>query len=71
MPAIALKAHYDGQQILLDEKFDLPVNAQLLITVLPIKADSNPEPWLAIATESLARAYADDEPEYTLEDIKQ
>ena len=44
MPAIAIKAHDDGQQILLDEKFDLPVNAQLLITVLPIKANSNPEP---------------------------
>jgi len=71
MPTIALKAHYDGQQILLDENFDLPVNAQLLITVLPIKANCSTGPWLAIATESLARAYGNDEPDYTLEDVKQ
>lgn len=34
MPSIALRAHYDGNQILLDEEFALPVNAQLIVTVL-------------------------------------
>lgn len=35
MPTIHLKAHFDGQAIQLDEQFDLPRDAQLLVTVLP------------------------------------
>lgn len=35
MPTIRLKAHFDGQAIQLDEQFDLPRDAQLLVTVLP------------------------------------
>ena len=35
MPTIQLKAHFDGQAIQLDEQFDLPCDAQLLVTVLP------------------------------------
>lgn len=71
MPAIALKAHYNGQHILLDEQYDLPVNARLLVTVLPADSDSDKEPWFALAKESLALAYSDNEPEYTLDDLKQ
>lgn len=70
MPVSALKAHYDGQHILLDAPFDLPVNAQLLITVLPSERESDLESWLTIASESLARAYGDEEPEYSSEDVK-
>ena len=70
MPVSALKAHYDGQHILLDDPFDLPVNAQLLITVLPSERASDLESWLTIASESLARAYGDEEPEYSTADVK-
>lgn len=70
MPVSALKAHYDGQHILLDDPFDLPVNAQLLITVLPSERESDLESWLTIASESLARAYGDEEPEYSSADVK-
>ena len=34
MPAVSLNAHFDGQHIQLDEPFELPRNAQLLVTVL-------------------------------------
>lgn len=34
MPAVTLKAHYDGERILLDEPFDLPPNTPLMVTVL-------------------------------------
>jgi len=34
MPTVTLKAHYDGERIQLDEPFDLPRNALLLVTVL-------------------------------------
>jgi len=34
MATISLKAHYDGKAICLDEPFDLPEGAQLMVTVL-------------------------------------
>ena len=34
MPAVTLKAHFDGQRILLDEPFDIPPNTELMVTVL-------------------------------------
>lgn len=36
MSVSALKAHYDGQHILLDDPFDLPINAQLLLSLIHI-----------------------------------
>jgi hypothetical protein len=35
MPTVSLKAHYDGQHIVLDEPFDLAPNSPLMVTVLP------------------------------------
>lgn len=69
MPTITLKAHYDGQRILLDEPFNLPVNASLMITVLPNTNNEN-DSWLNIAINGLSDAYSDNEPEYLLESIK-
>jgi hypothetical protein len=34
MPAVTLKAHYDGRAIQLNETFELAPNARLLVTVL-------------------------------------
>lgn len=71
MPAIALRAHYDGKHICLDEQFELSPNAQLLVTVLPSSA-GNEDAWSHLAAQNLNRAYGTDEaePEYTLADIK-
>jgi hypothetical protein len=66
MPAIALKAHFDGQRILLVEDYDLPANTPLLVTVLPVEKEDDRALWLAASARGLARAYGDDEPEYTL-----
>jgi hypothetical protein len=66
-----LRAHYDGQKILLDEPFDLEAGAQLIVTVLPDHEDDERAAWLAFSLENLARAYGDDEPEYPLELIKE
>lgn len=46
MPAITLKAHYDGQQILLDEPFDLPKNSSLMVTVPSSANDQETEQWI-------------------------
>lgn len=65
--ATALKAHFDGEKITLDEPFDLPVGAPLIVTVLSAE-DEEREAWRLLSLYSLARAYGPDEPEYTLED---
>ena len=40
MPAVTLKAHYDGERILLDEPCDLPPDTPLMVTVLPREEES-------------------------------
>lgn len=68
MPTAILKAHYDGEHIVLDEPFDLPANASLVVTVFD--PDMERSEWTDLGTRSLARAYGDDEPEYTTADLK-
>ena len=73
MQSVILKAHYDGEHIVLDEPFALPPNAALAVTVLYTTTpehDSEHAEWEALADESLARAYGTDEPDYSLNDIK-
>ena len=70
MDAITLKAHFDGERILLDEPFDLPANTPLIVTVLPQDIESDRAAWALAAGAGLARAYSHDEPEYYLADIK-
>jgi len=72
MPTAALLAHYDGQHICLDEPFDLAPNTRLIVTVLPQGGpDETREAWLRLSTQGLAAAYGEDEPEYTLDLIKE
>lgn len=66
-----LRAYFNGNQILLDEPFELEPNTELLITVLPKASDGEREGWSRLSLESLARAYSDDEPEYPLDLIKE
>jgi len=70
MATISLKAHYDGKTICLDEPFDLPEGAQLMITVLePAISEQDRAGWLALSARGLARAYGDSEPEYSIADV--
>jgi hypothetical protein len=70
MPAVTLKAHFNGKQIVLDEPFDLPPDSPLMVTVLPKEDSSEDAQWLDLAADSLAKAYGDDEPEYSVADVK-
>lgn len=71
MPSVSLKAHYDGERIQLDEPFDLPRNAALLVTVLSLpEGDGDRVVWLAASRATLARAFADNEPEYSQADLQ-
>jgi len=46
----------------------LPENAQLVVIVLP-PDDERPD-WSRLSAEHLARAYGDNEPEYTEADLR-
>lgn len=66
MHTVTLKAHYDGKQICLDEPFSLAPNTRLLVTVIPEEsADAERMAWLAASQAGLARAYGDNEPDYS------
>ncbi len=72
MPTMALRAHYDGQHIVLDEDFELEPNTQLMVTILPFATnDQERITWSQLSCNGLAKAYGDDEPEYTLADLHQ
>ena len=65
MPTVALQAHFDGEHIVLDEPFDLPANAPLVVTLLPSISASQMGPdseatWLRAATASEAFAFLAD-----------
>ena len=71
METVILKAHFDGEHIVLDEPFQIPANAALTVTVFSTAhEDQERSDWAALGTQSFARAYGDDEPEYTLADLK-
>jgi len=70
MESKTLRAHFDGNQILLDEPFELKPNTELIVTVLPT-FDEGREDWTRVSMESLARAYSEDEPEYSMDLIKE
>ncbi len=71
MNVVTLHAHFDGQQICLDEPFDFEPDTQLIITILPKEPlDDESKDWLFISENGLAAAYNENEPEYSLSLIK-
>ena len=71
MPSVTHKAHFDGRSIRLDEPYEIPPNARLLVTVVEPAGDADRGSWLTLSWEGLARAYGEQEPEYRLEDLRQ
>ena len=67
----SISAHFDGQQVCLDEAVTILPNTRLLVTILD---DSGPDPdredFLALASAAFADAFGDDEVEYTEADLK-
>jgi hypothetical protein len=71
MSPVTLQAHYDGRHIVLDEPYDLPANAALMVTVLPSSAEADSEEaWLRAASSSDAFTFLADPAEdiYTIDD---
>jgi hypothetical protein len=66
MSAITLKAHYDGKKICLDEPFELQTDSKLIVTVVPDdSAEAERQAWLAASQAGFARAYGENEPDYS------
>lgn len=72
MPMIAVPAHFDGEQICLDEPFDLKPNAKLIVMILPgQESDNEHEFWLHLSGQRLQDAYGENEPEYSSDLLKE
>ena len=71
MSSVALAAHFDGKQIVLDEPYELQPNTPLTVVVRSAQDDEDRADWLALSAQGLAGAYGPDEPEYTFADIKE
>ncbi|HEY0511847.1 MAG TPA: hypothetical protein VGH73_08085 [Thermoanaerobaculia bacterium] len=71
MKRVALRAHFDGEQIRLDEPFDLEPDTPLTVVVGGAEADSDLNDWPLLSSRGLATAYGDREPEYPLRLIKE
>ena len=72
MPLISLPAHFDGDRICLDETFDLKPNTKLIVTIIPKQQpDDEHDEWVRLSSQMLKQAYAEDEPEYSADLIKE
>lgn len=70
MNHVTVCAHFDGEQIRLDEPITIPRNASLLVTILHESDAEETQAWYGLSLAGLARAYGDEEPEYTDADLK-
>lgn len=70
MPMISIPAHFDGKQVLLDEKASIPPNSRLIVTVLEVSSDAEREGFLAASAHALNAVYTDGEEEYSEADLR-
>ncbi len=74
MSAVTLKAHFDGRHLVLDEPASLPIDTPLAVTISPVPTSlesvAERADWAARSAQVLSRAYGDEEPEYTVSDLK-
>jgi len=73
MPTVTLQAHFDGKRIVLDEPYEIPANATLMVTLMPSSPEAeSEETWLRAASSSDAFDFLHDEGEdiYTVKDGK-
>ena len=67
-----IRVHYDGEQVRLDEPCQLEPDTQLVVVVVPSQPiDGESEDWTLLSLQGLEAAYGDQEPEYSLDAIKE
>jgi hypothetical protein len=68
MQTVALTAHFDGEKVQFDEPCQIETNARLMVIVLPL--DDERAAWSRLSAHHLAKAYGNDEPEYSNDDLQ-
>ena len=71
MSTITLPAHVEGQHIVLDTLRELAPNTQVSVTISLTVDDEERADWARLGRKNLAAAYGDDEPEYTIDIVKE
>lgn len=69
MASVTLRAHFNGNQVVIDEPAELKPDTKLLITVLPDTEGDRSSEWFQMAETSFDTAFGDDEPEYGPENL--
>ena len=69
MDMIVLRAHFDGEHILLDDPAELLPNTRLLVIVS--EPDAEQAAWRQLSITGLSAAYSENEPDYPLAAIKE
>jgi hypothetical protein len=73
MKTVTLRAHFDGDRIRLDEPFPLDPGTPLNVVVVlqDQELENEREGWALFSRLGLAGAFGDEEPEYSLDLIKE
>ena len=69
MPSVTLRAHFNGDRVVLDEPAELKRDAKLLVTILPDDDAEGSSEWFRMTETSFDSAFGEDEPEYTVDDL--
>jgi hypothetical protein len=65
-----LQATFDGQVLRPDEPLELQPNTRVRVTIELVDDDERVA-WTSFSAQGLAAAYGEDEPEYSLDQIKE
>ena len=67
-----IRAYFDGKQVRLDEPCQLAPDTKLLVVIVPSQpSDGESEDWMLLSQQALENAYGEQEPEYSLDAIKE
>jgi len=70
MKTKTIKAHFNGDQIVVDDPVELEPNTKLLITIIA-KPDEEHDAWVSLSKNRLEQAYDSNEMDYSLNLIKE
>lgn len=71
MDTLTVSARFDGEKILLNEPYELKPDMRLFVTIMPAEEDEDRADWLRLSMQNFAAGHDDDEPEYSLDKIKE
>lgn len=72
MNPVIIRAHFDGERIHLDEPCKLEPDSTILVTIISKESrNEDREEWLRRSEIGLSHAYGSEEPDYSVEMIKE